>query len=138
MATWLISDVYADSCNWTGTLQPVASRQLLASGLAAQTGHATTGPTEVTLGGRPASRLELSVPAAFDLATCDSSVLRLWPDPGPDENGGHRIWPGQTTTVYALEEEGKPWAVFTVTNAGSAPGDIAELETIVSSIDFVR
>jgi len=137
LASWLITHVYADSCQWQGTLREAGSRQLLATGLAEQTGHTTSGPTDVTLGGHTASRLVLSVAADFDRSTCQSSVLRLWPDPGPDENGGHRIYPGQTTTVYAIEDSGKAMVVFTVSNDGSAAGDVAELQAILDSIHFL-
>ena len=137
-APWLITHVYGDSCQWQGTLREAGSRQLLATALAEQTGHTTTGPTEITLGGRAASRLVLSVAADFDRNTCQSSVLRLWPDPGPDERGGHRIYPGQTTTVYALEDGGEAMVLFTVSNEGSAAGDVAELQTILDSVQFVR
>jgi len=138
LATWLITHVYGDSCQWQGTLLEVGSRELLATSLAEQKGHTSSSSVEVTLGGLRASRLELTVPGEFDRSVCQSSVLRLWPDPGPDENGGHRIYPGQTTTVYAIEDKGKVMALFTVTNENSAAGDVAELQDIVDSVQFVR
>ena len=39
--------------------------------LAGQEGHETVGPTDATIGGYPAQRFDVSVPASFDMSSCD-------------------------------------------------------------------
>ena len=135
-STWEVSHVYGDACQWEGTLAAVGTRQALATALEQQTGRigTTSVVAESSVGGYAASRVEMSVNADFDLSTCQVSILRLWPDPGPDEGGGLRIWPGQTMTVYAVEKAGKAFALFTAINEASASGDVAELQTILDSV----
>lgn len=136
LSTWLISHIYTDSCHWTGKLLATATKGALADGLAAQTGHTSSGPTEVTIGGLDATRLDFSLAPSFNVGTCDNSILRLWPDPGPDQNGGWRIFPGQTTTVYAVEAAGNPMVVLTIRTEGSSAADVAELQAILASVQF--
>lgn len=136
LSTWLISHIYTDSCHWTGKLLATGTKDALASGLTAQTGHATSGPTEVTIGGLAATRLEFSLAASFSVATCDGGIVRLWPDPGPDESGGWQIFPGQTTTVYAMEAAGNPMVMLTIRTEGSSAADVAELQAILASVQF--
>jgi hypothetical protein len=91
----------------------------------------------VTFGGYPATRFEFSVPAAFDLAAC-SDLIRLWPDPGPDENGGEPIFPGQTTTIWVIDDDGRVTAAVAVRHVDSPPADVIELQGIVDSVQFWR
>jgi hypothetical protein len=136
-ATWIVSHIYTDSCQHEGSLRQVGS-SALANALAEQTGHQTSGPTDVTLGGYPATRLEFNVPADFDASICDGSLLRLWPDAGPNENLGLPIYPGQTTTVYVVDLNGEAMLVIAVRKEGSSVSDVAELQGIVDSIRFER
>jgi hypothetical protein len=93
LTTWIITHVYANSCHWTGTLVPVADKPTLVAALTAQVGHTHSTPVETTIGGLPATKITFSLDAAFDVATCDKGIVRLWPDPGPDEGGGWPITP---------------------------------------------
>jgi hypothetical protein len=136
-ATWIVSHIYTDSCQHEGSLRQVGSAEL-ADALAEQTGHETSGPTDVTLGGYPATRLEFSVSADFDASACDGSLIRLWPDAGPNENYGLPIYPGQTTTVYVVDLAGEAMLVVAVRKEGSSASDVAELQKIVDSIRFER
>jgi hypothetical protein len=136
MATWVVTHVYADSCQWQGTLREVRSVPDLITALAAQTGHATTGPSEVSLGGYPATSFEFSVPADFDVSACDSAFIRLWPDAGPNEDFGLPIVPGQTTTVYVVDLDGQAQLIVAARKDDSATGDVAELDQVIQSIRF--
>jgi hypothetical protein len=98
MATWVVSHVYRDSCQWEGTLRQMTSVAEVVEALTEQTGHESTEPSEATFAGYPATRLELSLPAEADLSGCDGHFARLWPDAGPEEQYGLPIGPGQTTT----------------------------------------
>jgi hypothetical protein len=137
-ATWIVSHVYGDSCEWEGSLREVRSPELLATALAEQGGHATTGPTEVTVGGYPATRLEFSVATDFDVSTCDGEFLRLWPDAGPNEDYGLPIHVGQTTTVYVIDMDGLAMLVVTARKDTSTAGDVAELQALLASVQFQR
>lgn len=136
LATWLVSHVYADSCQWEGSLREVGSAAELATALAEQTGHETSNPTDVTVGGYPATRLDFSLAADSDVSGCDSAFVRLWPDFGPDEAYGLPIFAGQTTTVYFVDLDGEPMLVIAIRTDDSSAADVAELEQVVASIRF--
>jgi hypothetical protein len=137
LATWVVSHIYGDVCQWQDTLVPVGSTVgELVSALAAQTGRTASTPTDVTLGGFPAKRIELITPDMdLDAAFCHSGMLRYWPDPGPNENGG--LWSASgnhTDVVYAVDVSGKRLVVIARHYAGSSEQDVAELNAIVNSI----
>jgi hypothetical protein len=141
LSTWIITHVYADSCHWTGTLVPVTDRASLVAALTAQVGHTHSTPVETTIGGLAATKITLSLDAAFDVATCDTApngdgIVRLWPDPGPDENGGWLILPGQTDTVFVIEANGEVMVLVTVQHQDSPAADVAALEVILNSVEF--
>jgi hypothetical protein len=142
LAVWPITHVYANSCDWEGTLVEVRTPSELTTALAAQTGHETSRPAETTLGGYRATRLEFSVPADFDVSSCDGvegiveGIIRLWPDAGPDEDYGLPIAPGQTTTVYVLDDDSPLRVVAAERSEGSSAADVAELEAVVDSLEF--
>ena len=136
VATWIVSHVYSDSCQWEGALREARSVADLTEALAEQTGHDSAGPAATQLGGYPATRLEFSVPSDFDITACDQQFMRLWPDAGPDENFGLPIAIGQTATVYVVDIDGQALLVVAGQKESSAPAAVAELESVVASITF--
>jgi hypothetical protein len=136
LTTWIITHVYANSCHWTGTLNPVTGKAGLVAALTAQVGHAHSTPVETTIGGMPATKITLSLDTAFDIATCESGIVRLWPDPGPDESGGWPIFPGNTTTVFVIEAKGKVMVLMTVQRKDSPAADVAALQQVLDSVQF--
>jgi hypothetical protein len=68
----VVDDIYSNSCTGDrGTVTPVGpSSADLVAALLAQPGTDATGPIATTLGGRPATRIDLRVPRDLDLATC--------------------------------------------------------------------
>ena len=135
LVTWIVSHVYADICHWRGSLIDVRTTpDKLASALASQKGRDVSQPTDVTLGGFPAKRIEMTVPASVDPATCDDKVLRAWPDAGPDESGGLPLGVGSTDVVYVVDVDGHPLAVVARHMGAASSQDLADLEAIVSSI----
>ena len=136
LVTWFVSHVYADICDWSGTLVDAGTTvDELASVLLAQEGRVASAPTGVMLGGFPATRLELTVPADLNAADCDGGIIRFWPDPGPSESGGLCCASaGSTDVVYAVDVEGKTFAVVARHTATSSAQDRAELDGIVESI----
>lgn len=138
LTTWLIDHVYGDGCHWSGTLVPVANRAQLVAALVAQVGDSHSTPVDTTIGGLPATKIVMSLDPSFDMAACNNDpIVRMWPDPGPDESGGWGLTPGETATVYALEANGKVGVLMTVQHADSPPADVAALQQILDSVRFL-
>ena len=139
VTTWIITDVYGDGCNWPGTLVPVTDRASLVAALVAQKGHDHSSPVDTTIGGLPATKIVLTLDSAFPISTCPVTIRgeRLWPDPGPDENGGWMIFPGQTLTLYALDSHGKAMVLFTVVHKDTPGADVTQLQQILNSVHFL-
>jgi hypothetical protein len=137
MAPWIVSHVYADACDWEGTLHATSTVAELTDALRTQKGGVeTTGPTVTTIGGRPANRLEISLPADADLSACDQGFMRLWPDAGPDERYGWPIAAGQMLTVYVVDLDGAPQLIAASRKPDSSDTDVAELQQVIESIRF--
>lgn len=137
LTSWLITDVYADSCHWTGTLVPVSTRPALVAALVAQTGHASSAPVETTIGGKAATKLSLSLDAAANVSNCEvAGHLHVWPDPGPDESGGWAMIPGETLTVYVIDGTNKVMLLMSVQHKDSPPADITALQQVLDSVVF--
>ena len=137
LATWQVTHIYSDSCNWQGTLVAVDSAPSVVAALVAQQGHTTSEPSDMTLGGQPATRIELSLDPSFEVAACDNSFVRLWPDAGPREQYGLPIYPGQTTVVGVVDNGGgRVTLVVSIQNDDSAPSDVSEMNAILASIQF--
>jgi len=133
--TWVITHVFVDACKEPRTMLEVGTKESITSALAAQGGHDTTGPTEVIFGGVPATRLEFTVPAGFDMRQC-GDLVRLWPGQGGDDNSGEPMFAGQTTTVYVVEQDGRVTVAIAVTHVDSSPDDVEQLRAIVESVRF--
>jgi hypothetical protein len=137
LTTWVVSHVHSDSCqHTTDTLVDVGtSPDKLVNTLMALKNRVVSQPTDVTIGGFPAKRLELSVPADLDVSTCVFGAIKNWPDPGPDDTGGLCCGgPGFVDVVYVVDINGKALAVVARHLPGSSAQDLAELQGIVDSI----
>lgn len=137
LATWQVSHIYSDSCDWEGTLVPVDSAAAIVAALADQQGHDTSEPSEMTLGGQSATRFELFLDSSFDVAACDRSFVRLWPDAGPTEQYGLPIYPGQTTVVHVVDHGDSVTLVVSIRNDDSVAADVSEMNAILASIEFL-
>lgn len=133
-ATWVIDNVYGDACQWQGSLTPVTTAAELVDALATQGSRKVVGPTGVTIGGAPATMLEMSVADGLNRATCDAATLRSWPDPGPDESGGWRTNPGEVQTVYVIDTANGPFVVMTTLRQTATADQANELRALVESV----
>jgi hypothetical protein len=144
LTTWIITDVYRNSCHWMGTLLQVHDTATLVAALSAQLGPTHTTPVTTTIGGLSATKMTITLDPAFDISPCDHSVtphpgvVRLWPDPGPNEGGGFPITPGQSTTIYAISAKGGVMVLMTVQRNDSPAADVGTLQQILDSVQFVQ
>ncbi len=142
---WTIANIYADPCQWQGSLlEPAVGPTVddLATALVAQEGRNASAPTDVTLGGRSAQRIELSVSPDLDMATCDRGIIRTWVTPG--ENGAD--WPageeyygprsGQLNVTYIVDLGDARLVFDTWHMPGTSAADLAELDAIIESIQI--
>jgi len=138
--TWVLTHVFSDVCRWgaEGTLVDVGTTvDELVTALMEQDGREASAPTSVTLGGFPAKRIQLTVPAELDTASCTNDVLRYWPAPGPDMSDGDCCAPpGSTDTVYVVDIAGNRLVVVARNYPGSSAENRAELQSIVDSIEI--
>jgi hypothetical protein len=152
ISAWTVDQVYADPCHWQrSALSPldVASNHSQYGGLANQ---ALRGPlpralTPVTLRYVDASglsyptsafRIDLSVPATLDIATCDRGQFRswtVWEVPG-GSNSHHAS--GQLDSVYEIEVDRRPLVIDASHRPGTSAADLAELQSILASMSIDR
>jgi hypothetical protein len=144
LAAHLVANVYTGGCQWMGTaLDPPVGPTVddLATALVAQGGPGTAAPTDVTIGGYSGKKVELSIPADVDIATCDLEntfpVFGRWSPAGYPSGG--QPWTygkGQRDTVYIVDVDGTRQVIDTMYLPGTSAADLAELEQILASIRF--
>ena len=138
-ATFPMTNVFRDACHPNTTLVSAGTTvdQLTSLLVAQKGGRVASAPTNVTMGGFPAKRIQFTVPASVGVETCDNGVglLHFWPDPGGSSGGGICCSPvGSTDIVYVLNVAGEQFVIVTRQAAGATPADLAELSSIVTSI----
>ena len=149
LGVWIVTNTYADPCQWRESLldPPVGPTvEDLATALLDQVGRNASPPTDVAVGGYPATRIELSVPADLDIATCDNGYYRDWlqegelhsrnPDLDSVDPSNVLFRSGQVNVVYILDVEGARIVVNTWHMPGSSEANLAELEAILSSVSI--
>ncbi len=128
----IVTEVFADACDMDGETRLVSGASEAIEALVEQEGHDLTGPTDATIAGLPASRLDISVPAEIDATTCTNEVIRLWI--GTNDTG---IVPGETMTLYIVDVDGLALAVHApFSQAAMTPALIAEVDAIIASIQI--
>lgn len=147
LGLWTVVNTYVDPCHWQTTLldPPVGPTvEDLATALTDQVGRNASAPTEVVVGGYPATKIELSVPADLDLGTCDNGYFRDWLDQGelhsqdPIIDSVDRTQllfrSGQVNVVYILDVEGARVVINTWHMPAASEANLAELEAILGSV----
>ena len=109
----------------------------LVDALLAQPGTATTEPVQTTIGGLPATRIDLEVPKGADLRSC------FLADYGPP---GLQVWfseptqkyfvlmPGDTASVYVVDVDGERQVFLTQHGPAASDEDLRELQSMLDSI----
>ena len=127
----LVSHVYSDACDGQGTSVETGTPAAVSAALAAQAGHQTSGPSDTTVSGYPASRFEFSFVGA---EMCNGGPL--WRAPGGGEGPGMYSFEdsGSFVTVYVVDVNGSALAIAVDSGVPDEPADVAELDAIVDSL----
>jgi hypothetical protein len=154
---WTPHGVYSDPCRRTENLSPIdlaahthdggGELILLAYpriGLSAQDGRAATEPRSLIVddpseaGGTIALRLELTVPANLDPASCDDGVYVAWPGTNKGDRPNDNHVAGQTDIIYLIDVDHGPLVIDASFRPESSPEDIEELYSVLGSIVMDR
>lgn len=136
----LVENVYADSCDWEGTLMdpPIGSSvDDLVAALALQPERTPTTPVPITVDGFQGKAIDFTVPADLDFATCDASEYRSYTTmnwDGTDHGVRFHQGAGQTDRNWILDVEGHRLAINGSFFPGTSAADRAELEAMMASI----
>jgi hypothetical protein len=94
--------------------------------------------TFVELGGQIAWRIDLSVPADLDLATCDRGEFRSWTEWDVVGGANAHNAPGQIDVVYMVDVDRRALVIDASHMPRASEADLAELEAILASIVIDR
>ena len=135
---WLVDNIYANPCGWnSGLLDPPPGPLPadLAMALKDQRGRFATKATSVTLAGRQALRMELTVPPELDFSRCWDQTFLSWPQRDPPGGGRSHQGPGQHDRLWILDVDGTRLVVDASFFPDTPAADRAELWRIVRSVE---
>ena len=127
--------IYADACEGSQgeRLEVGSSVDDLAAALGKQQGPKASGPVDATLGGYPASRIDLTVPKGFDLKPCNlPDALQIWFSHPAD--GYFVLFPDGIGRVYIVDVDGQRQVFQTQYGSATSDKDVRELQAILDSI----
>ncbi|MEO6651537.1 MAG: hypothetical protein ABIP17_02645 [Ilumatobacteraceae bacterium] len=131
----VVEEIFVEGCagSDSGVTEVGPSADDLAQALLDQPGSTKNGPFATTLGGYPATRIDLAVPDGFDLAPCNASDigLQIWYSAPADKN--FVLLKNATANVYIVDIDGAR-QVFLTQSGIAAPQELAELQEILDSI----
>lgn len=140
-SAWTTPGVYDDPCSWADedmdfSATPTAEEILAA--LIAQPGRDPSTPTETTLGGWPAMRVELRVPDTLDISTCDQGRYKAWTDLSDPPGGNWNHESGQFDVIHVVDVDGGPVVIDNWYHESTSGPDLGELEGVLEAmvIDF--
>ena len=131
-----LDTIHADACAGTDGEVVDAGSTVgdLVTALLAQAGPVIEGPFDVTFGGYPGQRLDVTSPPAADLVGCNlTDALQLW----RDQAGGYAVvFADWQTSIYVVDVGGDRVVLMTVRQTASPAADVAELTAVIDSIEF--
>ena len=135
----VVDGIYADACDGeTGHVMDVGpSVDDLATALLQQPGPMASGPVETTLGGHPATRIDLTIPEGFDLEACSFGGigLQIWYSPPPADQYFVLLADG-IASVYIVDVDGQRQVFLTQLRSVTSDDDIAELQSVLDSVQL--
>jgi len=138
----VVDEIFTDACRGDGVPKAVGPRvQDLITALRRQPGPATGRPVKTTLGGYPATRVDLRVPKGLDLEDCrgaDDDVLglQIWHS-APADNY-FVLFPGAVASVYTFEVGNQRQVFVTQNRSPHSPEARAKLQAVLDSIRIDR
>lgn len=136
IATWIVGNVYTDGCNWSGTLRDPAVGPTvddLANAISGLEDRVTTAPADVTVDGYAGKELEMTIPDV-DFTTCDQGEFRSWT--ALDGSSRFHQGPLEHSRILILDVDGTRVLVFGRSFPGTSPADLAELNTILDTMQI--
>ena len=128
--------IYADACAGSGGEKLVVgpSADDLTAALLEQRGSKAADAVEMTLGGYPATRIDLTVPKGLDLEDCslEGAGLQIWFSHPAD--GYLVLFPDSIASVYIVDVDGRRQVFQTIRWAGTSEENVRELEAVLDSI----
>ena len=134
ISAWIVANVYAEPCRWTGTLlHPPIDPSVggLVTGLASQSSRHASAATDVTLAGFTGKFMELTVPARIDLADCNDGEFRTWVEPS---GGARYLEPGQRDLLWIVDVDGSRLVIDAALGPETTPQDRTDRIQMVESI----
>jgi hypothetical protein len=132
-----LDEIYSDSCHGEGVPKALGPDvDDLVAALLEQKGTVASEPVETTVGGHPATRIDVRIPKGLDLADCrlaDDGVLglQLWYSVPADKY--FVLQPGGAASIYVLDVDGDR-QVFLTQQFAPTPEDRAEVQAVLDSI----
>jgi hypothetical protein len=124
--------VYPDACGRPGTAVTVDTPAEAITALTAMTGVEVSAPADVTIGGYPGTKFEITVPADYVATACsDGAVVVADGSTNLDTGAG-------VTTLYVLDVDGTTLAlaIFGVEDGDTAV--IAQFDEVLASMQISR
>jgi hypothetical protein len=134
VSVWAVGNVYADPCDWAGTLlDPAAASSVdgLVAALERQRRLHVSTPTDITVDGLAGTYMERTMPAGIELANCHEGQFRTWL---ATDGGARYVKPGQHDLLWIVDVDGVAIAIDAALGAGTSAQDRAELLQIVESV----
>ena len=138
----VVDEIFTDACRGDGVPEAVGPRvKDLITALRRQPGPATGRPVKTTLGGYPATRIDLRVPKGLDLESCrlaDDGVLglQIWYSASADNY--FVLFPGTAASVYILDVGSRRQVFVTQNRSPHSPEARADLQAVLDSIRIER
>ena len=135
VSPWALDDirVLEEACRGELVAGPApASAAELVAGLRAQgSGPIVGDPVVTTLGGLPATRVDLDYPDRIAAADCriGTGQLQVW-------DGYFVLPPNHTASLYVVDIAGRSQVLLVGTADGATDADRAELQSVLDSISF--
>jgi hypothetical protein len=133
---YLVDEIYADACRGDqGAVMKVGSRPRdLVTALLAQKGPLKSSPAQTTLGGYPATRVDLRFPPSLLDKNCfwgPGTGIQLWRG---DLDRYLVLLPDSTVSIYVVDVNGRRQVFTAQYHASVTERDLAELRAILESI----
>ena len=127
---WVIDNVYADACDVAGVADPPIGPGVddLVAALRALPRHTATEPRPATIGGLPATYIELTADA--QLGDCDLPGFRAWTTVSDFRESP----PGERDRLWILSVGGTRLMVDLAIPPGAPAAEVEQLEAVIESL----